>query len=59
MKIIVFLFGLGSLMLLAGCDWGEHHHHNEGGAYEGSYYDHGHGGYYDHDGYYHAYPDHR
>jgi hypothetical protein len=52
MKTIFTILGGCLLLATAGCEWDEHHHHDEyrGGAYDGDY----HNGYF-HD--YRGYPD--
>jgi hypothetical protein len=47
MKAIILLIGIGILTFgTAGCEWGEHEHHeHSGGAYDGYYQGYGHGEY--------------
>ncbi len=60
MKAIFLLIGIGILTLgTAGCEWGEHEHHeHQGGGYDGYYQGYGHGEYHGYPGYDDGYPYH-
>ena len=53
MKLLALLLGTVTLLLTAGCDWDEDHHHHGGyyGGYQGEYpyRSYGHGEYHDRD----------